>query len=174
MYLFHRKGEWTNFWSMDPWWIEQSVEGNSSVKPFLFAFMTKSVGIKNDAFIKLRENERRAIPNCQKVYRPHHGLGISRNYSWLKRRVRTAQTDERILLHFDAFGLILKKDEYLTCSPESLKSISCRNFIIALFSRKTPVWVRKTGMRNNLSTIGSWEEGRSLLRKGWSLMATAQ
>ena len=34
-------------------WIpgEQSVEGKTAVKPFLFAFMTKSFDIKNDAFI---------------------------------------------------------------------------------------------------------------------------
>ena len=76
----------------------------------------------------LRENERRAISNCQKLYRPHHGLGIYGNYSWLKRRVRTAQTGERILLHFDAFGLILNKDESVTCSPENLKSI-CEKFL---------------------------------------------
>ena len=37
------------------------TEGKTAVKPFLFAFMTKSVGIKNDALIKLRENEPRAI-----------------------------------------------------------------------------------------------------------------
>ena len=49
VFLFPRLGVWINFWSIDPWWME--VKGRTAVKPFLFAFMTKSVGIKNDAFI---------------------------------------------------------------------------------------------------------------------------
>ena len=44
---------------MNPWWMGNS--GRTALKPFLFAFLSKSVDIKNDALIKLRENEPRAI-----------------------------------------------------------------------------------------------------------------
>ena len=83
---------WTNF-SVHGSLVNKTVRRGPAVKPFLFAFLSKSVDIKNDALIKLRENEPRAISNCQGVHRAHHGLGIqlSRSDIWLQGRSRRLQ-----------------------------------------------------------------------------------